>query len=121
MAGRAVINPGGGAVRVELRIGFAQEGAYIITLWDQNSPSQRFEGNFLDPEDDTYPLAGASNTHVGRLLQARVDLVLIPPIDRYSIILSVFQDGRICGSEAVTGTSPHRVVGENLFIRLVSA
>ena len=120
MAETVFFDPEGGAVSVEIRSGFAQDGSYIITLWNQNKVAERFEGNFIDPHDDTHKLKTQAKSLDGRLLQARAEIGITPPITQFAVIVTLFQGGMSIGSLARSGNEPTRpTVPVNLFARLL--
>jgi len=119
MAETVLFNPKAGPVSVEIRSGHAQDGSYVLTLWNQNTVAERFEGNFLDPHDDTHQLTTTPKSLVGRLLQARAEIGITPPITRYALIVTLFQDGLSIGSLSRSGEERDRLtVPVNLFARL---
>jgi hypothetical protein len=120
MAAQTVLfDPDGGPISAEIRCGYAQEGSYILTLWETNQVVERFEGNFLDPHDDTHQFTGKANAHAGRLIQCRVEIGITPPITEYAIIVTIWQDGMSIGSLPKSGDAgTATTVGLNLFARL---
>jgi hypothetical protein len=119
MAETVLFHPDGGPVSVEIRSGYAQDGSYILTLWDANTVAERFEGNFLDPHDDTHRLKTKAAALEGRLLQARAEIGITPPITRYAVIVTLFQDGLSLGSLTSSGEARGQItVAVNLFARL---
>ncbi|HKV75386.1 MAG TPA: hypothetical protein VJN95_12775 [Gemmatimonadales bacterium] len=114
-----VFDPEGGPISVEIRCGHAQDGSYILTLWGHNKVLQRFEGNFLDPHDDTHQFSGKASSHAGQLVQCRVEVAITPPITLYAVIVTFWQDGMNCGSLTASGDAGTlNTVGINLFARL---
>ena len=120
MAETLFFDPEGGAVSVEIRSGHAQDGSYSITLWSENKVAERFEGNFIDPHDDTHKLKTQAKSLDGRLLQARAEIGITPPITQFAVIVTLFQDGMSIGSLTRSGNEPTRItVPVNLFARLL--
>jgi len=112
-------NPKGGPLSAEIRCGHAQDGSYVLTLWDKNKVFERFEGNFLDPNDDTHPFTGKASTHAGRLVQCRIEVGITPPITLYAVLLTFWQDGANIGALTESGDAgTANTVGVNLFARL---
>ena len=87
------LNPTGSSVEVEVRCGQAQEGAYVLTLWDGNTKVARWEGNFLNTDDDKYTLPGDASEQDGRILQCKFEIGITPPITRYHAEMEVMQNG----------------------------
>lgn len=120
MAEKVFFDPEGGPVSVEIRSGHAQDGSYIITLWNENKVAERFEGNFVDPHDDTHKLKTQAKSLDRRLLQARAEIGITPPITQFAVIVTLFQDGMSIGSLTRSGNEPTRItVPVNLFARLL--
>ncbi len=83
----------GGPITAEIRCGFAQTGAYILTLWDNNDVEERWEGNFLHPHDDSYELPKPVSSNDGRLLQCRAELGILGDVTQWALIMTLWQDG----------------------------
>jgi hypothetical protein len=112
-------DPKGGPISVEIRCGYAQDGAYILTLWGENKIIERFEGNFLDPHDDTHKFAGTPSSHAGQLIQCRAEVGITPPITRYAVIMTIWQNDMAAGVLTTTGDETvMSLVTINLFARL---
>ena len=109
----------GPPLSAEVRTGHAQEGAYALTLWEGNDKIERWEGNFLNPDDDSYPLPGVAADHDGRLLQAKIEIGLIPPVTTYSAVLIVRQGSQDLDTVDEEGDGGDRsLVPVNLFAHL---
>lgn len=114
-------NPSGNPIKAEITCGFAQDGAYILTLWDGNQIVQRWEGNFLNTDDDAYVLPGPASSHDGRVLQCRAEVSIEPPIDDYSFKMTLTQDGAEIAVVEESGKAPlGSLKGVNLFARLAA-
>ena len=112
-------DPKGGPISAEIRCGYAQDGAYILTLWGDNKIVERFEGNFLDPQDDTHKFAGTAGSHAGRLIQCRSEIGITPPIMHYALIMTLWQNGLALAVLTATGEEKAMMlVTLNLFARL---
>lgn len=110
----------GGAIEAEIKCGFAQDGAYILTLWEGNQIVQRWEGNFLNTDDDRHELPGPTADHDGRILQCRVEVNIEPPIMDYAVGMVLTQDGAELDVVEETGQAPAGLKGVNLFANLVA-
>lgn len=109
----------GGPVGVDVRCGQAQDGAYVLTLWDGNEVVKRWEGNFLNPDDDHYTLPEPTSAHAGRVLQCKFEISIEPPIDEYDASMTLSQDGDELDTLREAGQAPSgSVKSVNLFARL---
>lgn len=109
----------GAALKAEIRCGHAQEGAYILTLWQGNQIVKRWEGTFLNPDDDSYTLPGNAREHVGRLLQCKAEIGLTPPITKYALLLTLWQGAQRLDVLTESGDGVGQtLVPVNLFARL---
>ena len=95
----------GGPIMAEVTAGQAQVGSYDLKLWEANRNEivQRWEGDFLNPDDDKYPLPQPNEANHKRRIQAVVVITLVPPIDKYSTNLIITQDGRELDKISQTG------------------
>ena len=122
MAEIVKFDPKGGPIHADVHCGFAQDGAYVLTLWSGNSIVQRWEGNFLNPDDDSFQMPGTPAEQAGRLLQCRAEIGIVPPITKYAILMTVWQDDKKLATLAQTGEESKDVlVGVNLFARIEAA
>ncbi len=112
-------NKAGGPVTVEVRCGQAQDGAYIITLWNRNSIAERHEGNFLNTDDDAYELGGTAEGHDGHTVQCKAEINIEPGNPRYALTLQVRQDGAVLDVVEESGTAAEGTLkAVNLFAEL---
>lgn len=123
MVQEIVIDRNGAKVKAEIRIGYAHEGAYVLTLWAKNEIKQRWEGNFIDPTDDTYTLPGTAKEQVGRLLQCRAEIGIVPGIEKWALLVTIWQGNQKVGVMSDSGevSADQVLVPVNLFARLVDA
>ncbi len=117
------IDPNGAEIKAEVRIGYAHEGAYVLTLWEGNSVKKRWEGNFIDPEDDTYTLPGTAGEQTGCLLQCRAEIGIVPGLWKWALLVTLWQGDQKIGSMTASGEAEDDdiLVPINLFARLVEA
>ena len=120
MATEVQFDPGGAALKVEVRCGHAQAGAYALKVWEANKVVQREEGTFFDPEDDTYKLVGSVQKQDGRLVECSARLELIPPIKQFALILTLWQGNQRIGSLTDSGETERPHYSLSLFARLVA-
>jgi hypothetical protein len=118
-------NPAGGPILAQVSCGFAQPGAYDLLLWEagQNVILMEERGNFLNADDDEYPLPGDDHAeHDGRHLQALVTVAITPPELHYAVSLSVSQDGTTLATDLKTGLGhAGDAITRTLWVKLVSA
>jgi hypothetical protein len=114
-------DPKGPRLEAEVRCGFAQAGAYVLTLWDQNQVHTRWEGTFFDPSDDTHALPGKAAEHNGRIVQCLFSVEIIPPNKQYALLLTIWQGDKKLGVLTAAGETDQPEVIKNLFARLVAA
>jgi hypothetical protein len=115
-------DPAGGLILARVSCGFAQPGAYDLLLWEagQNVILMEERGNFLNADDDEYPLPGGLAEHDGRHLQALVTIAITPPERHYAVALSVSQDGRALATDLKTGSGQAGdAVTRTLWVRLM--
>jgi len=113
-------NKEGGPIIAEVTSGFAQPGAYGLKLWEKgvNQVVMRQEGNFINDDDDAYPLPEPNELNDGRLIQSVVSLTILPPINEYNVTLKISQDGKELGSVSVSNKTSEQSVILNLFATL---
>ena len=115
--------PAGGAISARVSSGFAQPGSYTLFLWEanQNKIVMEREGNFLNSDDDEYPLPTPNAAHHGRHVQALVTVAITPPERHYAVALTVLQDGKLLASDPKTGVGePGDAITRTLWVRLES-
>lgn len=110
----------GGPISVELTVGNAQTGSYILKLWEAtvNQIVDEKKGNFLNIEDDNYTLPTPNSANNGRRVQAIITVALIPPMNKYSASMTITQDGNQLVQIPISGTSDQPSVTLNLFTAL---
>jgi len=113
-------NPEGGPLSVEVRAGFAQPGSYALMLWEanQNAVVWQRRGNFINTDDDLYPLPGPAAVHHNRLLDCLATFTITPPIDRYRLQVIVFQEGAELGMDVREGKSDLPTLTVEIFVQL---
>lgn len=109
-----------GALRVEVRAGWANPGAYDLILWEADSNARVMEeaGNFLNTADDSYTLPGPASAQDGRIVEAFVTLTPVDEHGRYSASMRVSQGAQLLGDVSVSGESSEHTVMLDLFARL---
>lgn len=115
-------NNEGGPIYVEVRCGYAQPGAYDLRLWeaDVNEIVMKEEGNFINPDDDSYPLPIPNKKNNCRIVDCLATVTITPPIKDYQVDLRIHQDGSELGIETVSGQSDGPTVTVRLFMQLES-
>ena len=113
-------NKEGGPIIAEVTSGFAQPGAYGLKLWEKglNQVVMRQEGNFINADDDSYPLPEPNEHNDGRIIQSVFSLTILPPITQYNVTLKISQDGKELGSVSVEKQTSQPSVILNLFATL---
>lgn len=114
-------NKNGGPIFAEVSAGQAQTGSYDLKLWeaDTNVIVQRWEGDFLNPDDDKYQLPTPNEVNNKRRVQAIVVIALLPPIKNYSASLIITQDGNELGKVSFAKQTDDPSVILNLYTTLV--
>ena len=109
-----------GPIIAEVTSGFAQPGAYTLLLWEANANQILMEerGNFINSDDDAYPLPTPNNLNDGRIVESIVTVAITPPIKEYNVSLKIFQNDVELGSESRSGTSNSVTETIDLFIQL---
>ena len=120
MATKVLFDPKGPALEADVRIGFAQAGAYVLKLFDGNEVVQRWEGTFFNPDDDRYALPGTAKENNGRLLQCRFGVEIIPPEDQYALMLTIMQGTQKLAVITVAGQTSEPEVTRSLFAELMA-
>lgn len=110
----------GGPVRVDVRSGWANPGAYELIIWAANSNKKvkQMAGNFLNADDDRYDLPGLAAVQDGRIVEAFVSIAPLSEDGRYFASLLFSQDGRILADVSFGGTTKEHTVTLDLFARL---
>lgn len=117
----ARFDPNGGPVRARVSSGFAQPGAYELLLWEagKNEVVMEERGNFLNAEDDEYPLPLPNAKHHGRHAQVLVTVAITPPVLTYAVALTVSQDGNALATDLKSGTGQAGdAITRTLWVRL---
>jgi hypothetical protein len=119
--GVARFDPAGGVISARVSCGFAQPGAYTLFLWEANKNKIVMErpGNFLNSDDDEYPLPTPNSVNQGRYVQALVTVAITPPELHYAVAVTVLQDGNNLATELRSGSGePGDAITRTLWIRL---
>ena len=113
-------NSNGGPIIVNVSAGQAQTGSYILKLWeaDVNQIVMREEGNFVNPNNDSYALPNPTSSNKGRLIDSTVTVGIIPGNDYYQIDLDFYQDGEKIGNEMRSGSSEESTVTHKMYVLL---
>jgi hypothetical protein len=117
---QVTFDPKGPQLEAEVRSGFAQAGAYVLTLWDHNKVQSRWEGTFFNPDDDTFTLPGKAAEQNGRLVQCLFSVEILPPEKRYALMLTIWQGSQKVGVLTEAGETSESQVMKNLYARLVA-
>lgn len=113
--------PAGGRIKASVSSGFAQPGSYTLLLWSSgtNDIVQEEHGNFMNDDDDSYPLPTPVAGNDGRIVEALVTVVLTPPLRQYAVTLTVEQDGVVLGREKREGRGKDfETITSDLYVRL---
>lgn len=120
--GEITFSGAGGPVTAEIRSGFAQTGAYILTLWDDNQVAVRWEGNFLDAVDDTHELPTPVAVVAGCLLQCRAEIGILPGVAKWALTMTLWQDTvKLAEVSAEGEENEKQLVTVNLWARLLGS
>jgi len=89
----------GPPLTAEVRSGFGQLGSYRLLLWEaeSNVVLEDWPGNFLNPDDDEYPLPGPPAHQHNRICEALISLALVPP-HTFDVSLVIHQGDEEIGS-----------------------
>jgi hypothetical protein len=117
---KAVFDPNGGPIQVEINAGHAQPGAYTLILWETNSNGRvgEWKGDFDNDDDDLYTMPTPVSKNHGRKVDCHYTMTLVPPSKDYSTKLIVLQDGNTLETEAYSGQSDDQSVTVRLFLQL---
>jgi hypothetical protein len=116
----ATFDAAGGPITIAVSCQPNRNGSYTLILWEAlvNKVVAEFRGNFLNTDDDSYPLDKPNAAHDGRLVEAMVVVAIPAGVGPSDVVLTVSQDGAELARE--TGTvapgSPGQLV--DLFITL---
>jgi hypothetical protein len=109
-----------GVISVEIKSGFAQPGSYSILLWEANTNQvlHKYEGNFINTDDDKFelPLPVADND--GRIIDAGVTFKITPPVSDYFAEIIVIQDGNKIGGDQEQGKTDDQTKSLKLLVQL---
>jgi hypothetical protein len=110
----------GGPIVAEVKCGYAQPGAYKLFLWEANVNKvvMRKEGNFINPDDDSYQLPTPNQDNDARIVDCLATIVITPPIKDYQVDLRISQDGNDLGVVTASGQSDASTVIVELFVKL---
>ena len=116
----ATFDPKGSAILVDVACSPQRDGSYNLILWekDTNKVVREWKGNFINTDDDRYPLPRPNSRNDGRLLEGMVVVAIPPRAGPSTVSVSVTQDGRRLATERadVPPNSPGALV--DLFILL---
>lgn len=117
----APFKPDGGPVVVDVFCIPKRDGSYTLTLWkkDENAYLQRWEGNFVNIDDDVFHLP-TPNDHDGRILEVLATVAVPPGVGPSDVGMIVSQDGvEICRDSS--SIPPNSAAGmADVFIKLVA-
>jgi hypothetical protein len=115
-------DPEGGPIFASVSSGFAQPGSYTLYLWEAhaNKIVLKTRGNFLNTDDDEYKLPRPNLDNDGRIVECLTTVVITPPIDDFTLRLSIYQNGAEIGADQSAGKSNSPTVTADLFVQLVS-
>jgi hypothetical protein len=111
----------GGTLFAEVRAGFANPGSYTLTLWEKNSNSKAMpdrEGNFINSDDDKYPLPTPVSQNDGRIVETFVTLSPPAGSKKYVATLTISQGSTVLGEVSVPGETDDPSVTLDLFAKL---
>ena len=113
----------GGPVSAELSIGNAQTGSYVLKLWEAkvNRIVHQESGNFLDQPTPGYQFPEPNSANDGRRFQAIITIAILPPINEYSAVVKILQDGKELGQIPYSGKTEKESVTLNLHTTLQMA
>lgn len=119
---KATFDPTGGRIIASLKCQPRRDGSYELRLWEADAnefvkPSP-WHGNFVNTDDDDYPMPGALSRNDGRQLQCIV-VVAVPPGARpVTVSLIVTQDEEELARDSAV-IAPGSPIGmANLWIQL---
>ena len=113
-------DPAGGPISAGVTCVPNRNGSYTIMLWkaSENAVVAKYQGNFLNADDDEYDLDEPNSAHDGRLIEALVVVAIPPGVGPSNVTLTLSQDGAELEHESaiVPPGSPGQMV--DLFITL---
>ena len=111
----------GGDIYFEVKSGYAQPGSYSVFIWEEkeNRIIKKYEGNFINTEDDKYKLPSPASENNGRIIDVGVVFIMVPPIKNYSTELLVTQSGNRIGFDKETGETNDRSKFVKLMVQLM--
>jgi hypothetical protein len=116
----ATFDPKGSAILVDVACDPQRDGSYDLILWekDKNRVVREWKENFINCDDDRYPLPRPNSRNEGRLIEGMVVVAVPPGAGPSTISVTVSQDGRTLATEQadVPPNSPGALV--DLFITL---
>ena len=119
----ATYDASGGPLVVSVTCSPRRDGSYSILLWKagENKVVKRWDGNFVNTDDDSYQLSKPNSAHNGRHLECIATVSVPPGVGPATITLTVSQDGAdlAADSGSVPPDSPGGMV--DLFIALNKA
>ena len=112
-------NTNGGRLSVNVTIGNAQAGSYVLKLWESQSNTIVMErsGNNLNPNDDEYELPLPTACNDGRIVECQFAVAnpAPKPGDTYVVTLEYFQDGKKIGDDEDKGPLGTKYAQPQLF------
>lgn len=110
----------GGPIIVDIRAGYAQPGTYSLFLWEANVNKIVLEakGNFINNDDDKYPLPLPNDLNDGRIIDVGLTFVITPPINNYYAEVIATQDGTIIGKDFLGGSTTDPTKSLKLLVKL---
>ena len=101
-------DPSGGPLSVRMLAAFASPGHYSLMLLEHDRIKiVKDWGNvaFASPEANTHKLPGAAGEHDGRFLHMLSSIGIVEPSGKFSVVMTVVQDGKDIGEVRDEGTS----------------
>jgi len=93
----------GGRVTAEVKVSPKRDGSYELRLWERETNSQvnpfPCVGNFLNNDDDEWPLPRPNAENDGRALQLLVALSMPPDVRPATVSVVLKQDGEEIGRD----------------------
>ena len=104
------IKKNGSAPEIEITVGQAQWGEYIIYLWDaqHHNPAQIGAGLNSDNVPDKFSIGNSAAALNGRRLSWQVGIAApqIGPGQNYSLIVRITQDGKLVAGGVIQDSGP---------------
>jgi hypothetical protein len=118
----ATYNKNGEQIKIEISFGYAQVGAYKLYLWDSSGKkkTELGEGMNTDNVPDIYTLEKPLEEYNSRIVDCVTDVISPTPQDgeKYSVNLSIQQNGIEIGKESDTGDLDAKTMRVRLAIKL---